>query len=63
MDKKELIAQMVENYNAQVRLVGGQTSLTLEEYLSGIMFRPASKGEENRPKWTYEDVRYGLSLQ
>lgn len=54
MDKKELIKKMVDNYYAQVSIVG-QTSMTLEEYLKDIF--------SNSPgQYTEADLQYGLSL-
>lgn len=56
MSKQELIALMVKNYYQQVEIVGGQTSVTLEDYLRGIMFNTPNS------EWTSEDLAYGLSL-
>mgnify|MGYP001558436369 CR=1 FL=1 len=54
MDKEQLIRQMVDNYYAQVAIVGS-TSLTLEEYLRGIF-------KHSPTEYTEADVQYGLSL-
>lgn len=56
MNKQELIALMVKNYHSQVEIVGS-TSVTLEDYLRGIMFQEDNKGE-----WSESDLAYGLSL-
>lgn len=56
--RKELIEQMVSNYNAQVKIVkryGAINRVTLREYLEGI------KAESN--VMTQEEVEYGISVQ
>jgi hypothetical protein len=54
---------MVHNYYEQVSIVGGQTSVTLEDYLRGIMFDKDSRVEGvAAPEYTEGDLAYGLSL-
>lgn len=59
MSKQKLIALMVKNYYSQVEIVG-QTDVTLEAYLRGIMF--GVRAEDNETVWTESDLAYGLSL-